>query len=100
MQQIAYDALPKGGRLPSWGRQLHVAPNNSATEVLMSLIEERQRRILTTHVGSLPRPQSLSAKLFARMSGGSYDEKALADELQVAVGDIVKKQVALGVDVI
>ena len=59
----------------------------------MSLIEERQRRILTTHVGSLPRPPSLSAKLFARMSGGSYDQKALADELQVAVGDIVKKQV-------
>ena len=66
----------------------------------MSLIDERQRRILTTHVGSLPRPQSLSAKLFARMSGGSYDQKALADELHGAVGDIVKKQVALGVDVI
>ena len=66
----------------------------------MSLIEERQRRILTTHVGSLPRPLSLSAKLFARMSGGSYDQKALAEELQVAVGDIVKKQVTLGVDVI
>jgi 5-methyltetrahydropteroyltriglutamate--homocysteine methyltransferase len=66
----------------------------------MSLIEERQRRIVTTHVGSLPRPQSLSAKLFARMSGGSYDQKALADELHSAVGDIVKKQVALGVDVI
>ena len=66
----------------------------------MSLIEERQRRILTTHVGSLPRPQSLSAKLFARMSGESYDPKALADELQQAVGDIVKKQVELGVDVI
>jgi methionine synthase II (cobalamin-independent) len=45
--------------------------------MLMSLIEERQRRILTTHVGSLPRPQSLSARLFARMSGGSYDQKAL-----------------------
>jgi 5-methyltetrahydropteroyltriglutamate--homocysteine methyltransferase len=68
--------------------------------MFMSLIEERQRRIVTTHVGSLPRPQSLSAKLFARMSGGSYDQKALADELHSAVGDIVKKQVALGVDVI
>ena len=48
----------------------------------MSLTEERQRRILTTHVGSLPRPQSLSAKLFARMTGENYDPKALADELQ------------------
>src|SRR5205085_7478798 len=38
--------------------------------------------------------------LFARMSGGNYDQKALADELQVAVGDIVKKQADLAVDVI
>jgi 5-methyltetrahydropteroyltriglutamate--homocysteine methyltransferase len=66
----------------------------------VSLTEERQRRILTTHVGSLPRPQSLSAKLFARMTGENYDQKALADELQQAVGDIVKKQTTLGVDVI
>jgi methionine synthase II (cobalamin-independent) len=34
------------------------------------------------------------------MTGGTYDQKALADELHSAVGDIVKKQVALGVDVI
>lgn len=66
----------------------------------VSLTEERQRRILTTHVGSLPRPQSLSAKLFARMTGENYDQKALADELQQAVGDIVRKQAELGVDVI
>src|SRR5689334_4580634 len=66
----------------------------------MSLREERQRRILTTHVGSLPRPLSLSAKLFARMSGQSYDEKALNDELHQAVGDIVKKQTELGVDIV
>jgi 5-methyltetrahydropteroyltriglutamate--homocysteine methyltransferase len=66
----------------------------------MSLIEERQRRILTTHVGSLPRPQSLSVKLLARMSGEGYDQQALADELHRAVGDIVKKQVELGVDVV
>ena len=66
----------------------------------VSLTEGRQRRILTTHVGSLPRPQSLSAKLFARMTGDNYDPKALSDELQQAVGDIVKKQAELGVDVI
>ena len=66
----------------------------------MSLIEERQRRILTTHVGSLPRPQSLSARLFARATGAGTDPKALADELQHAVGDIVKKQAELAIDVI
>jgi 5-methyltetrahydropteroyltriglutamate--homocysteine methyltransferase len=66
----------------------------------MSLSDERQRRILTTHVGSLPRPNSLSALLFSRATGQSYDKKALADELHQAVGDIVKKQGELKVDVI
>ncbi len=66
----------------------------------MSLIDERQSRIVTTHVGSLPRPQSLSVKLAARMAGQSYDPNALADELHRAVDDIVKKQCALGVDVV
>jgi 5-methyltetrahydropteroyltriglutamate--homocysteine methyltransferase len=66
----------------------------------MSLLDERQRRILTTHVGSLPRPRSLSAKLFARMAGQSHDPKALADELHQAVADIVKTQVEMGVDVV
>src|ERR1700712_3655727 len=88
----------KSGRLRP--RRSALSQQQLPTETPMSLIEERQRRILTTHVGSLPRPQSLSAKLFARMSGENYDQKALADELHTAVGDIVKKQVALGVDVI
>jgi 5-methyltetrahydropteroyltriglutamate--homocysteine methyltransferase len=66
----------------------------------MSLIEQRQRRILTTHVGSLPRPQSLSAKLFARMTGAGFDAKALNAELEQSVKDIVRKQGELVIDVI
>jgi len=66
----------------------------------MSLSAERRRRIVTTHVGSLPRPQSLSAKLLARISGTRYDEKALEDKLRQAVGDIVKKQGEVGIDVV
>src|SRR6185503_8458510 len=66
----------------------------------MSLSTERQRRIVTTHVGSLPRPMSLSAQLLARMSGGTYDADALAAELHSAVKDIVAKQAELGVDVV
>jgi hypothetical protein len=41
--------------------------------VHVELLEERQRRILTSHTGSLPRPDALSALLFARMSGQSYE---------------------------
>jgi 5-methyltetrahydropteroyltriglutamate--homocysteine methyltransferase len=67
---------------------------------LMALDNEQQRRIVTTHVGSLPRPLSLSAKLLARMSGQHYDAAALAAELHTSVGDIVKKQIELGIDIV
>ena len=66
----------------------------------MDLITERWRRIVATHVGSLPRPPSLSAKLLARMTGQNYDSKALSDELHQAVAGIVAKQAALGIDVV
>ncbi|MGE0626246.1 MAG: cobalamin-independent methionine synthase II family protein [Hyphomicrobiaceae bacterium] len=66
----------------------------------MSLFDEAQRRIVTTHVGSLPRSQSLSAKLFARMTGNDYDAAALSKDLHESVQAIVRKQVALGLDVI
>jgi 5-methyltetrahydropteroyltriglutamate--homocysteine methyltransferase len=66
----------------------------------MSLIEERRRRICTTHVGSLPRPRSLSAKLFDRAIGKTYDQAALDSELNSAVGDVVRKQIDMHIDVV
>src|SRR5262249_55191159 len=66
----------------------------------MPLIDERQRRIVTTHVGSLPRPGSLSAKLFARMTGQPTDAQAFSAELRDAVRGIVKRQSELGIDVV
>jgi 5-methyltetrahydropteroyltriglutamate--homocysteine methyltransferase len=66
----------------------------------MPLADEHRRRICTTHVGSLPRPLSLTAKLFARTVGQDVDPKAFSDELRDSVADIVRKQAALGVDVI
>jgi 5-methyltetrahydropteroyltriglutamate--homocysteine methyltransferase len=66
----------------------------------MDLVSERRRRILATHVGSLPRPASLSAKLLARMTGQNYDKAALTDELHADVIAIVRKQAELGIDVV
>jgi 5-methyltetrahydropteroyltriglutamate--homocysteine methyltransferase len=66
----------------------------------MDLISERRRRIVATHVGSLPRPSSLSTQLLARMTGRDYDREALSDELHQAVVAIVAKQGALGIDVV
>ena len=66
----------------------------------MSLIEERRRRIVTTHVGSLPRPESLSAKLFARMTKQPVDAQTFSEELRASVRAIVERQAALGIDVV
>jgi len=66
----------------------------------MSLPEERARRIVTTHVGSLPRPSSLSAMLFARTQKQPFDATAFADELRTGVQAIVHQQSELGIDVV
>ena len=54
--------------------------------------------ILTTHVGSLPRPPDLLAMLEAREAGQGFDEAAFEARLAAAVRDIVEKQIACGID--
>ena len=56
-------------------------------------------RILTTHVGSLPRSQAVTDVLFARENGGalpSDPDKVIRD----AVAAIVAKQVEVGIDIV
>jgi 5-methyltetrahydropteroyltriglutamate--homocysteine methyltransferase len=57
-------------------------------------------RILTTHVGSLPRSQAVTDVLFGRENGGIRDEAAAARIIADAVEDVVRKQVAAGIDVV
>ncbi len=57
-------------------------------------------RILTTHVGSLPRPQDLMDMMEARQSGKPFDENAYAARLRSAVREIVRKQADLGLDIV
>ena len=57
-------------------------------------------RILTTHVGSLPRPSELLAFLEARENGREFDQAAFAECLAESVDENVKKQVAAGIDVV
>jgi 5-methyltetrahydropteroyltriglutamate--homocysteine methyltransferase len=59
-----------------------------------------QDRILTTHVGSLPRPQPLIDMLMAREQGQPHDPAALAGAVTEAVAEIVARQVATGIDVV
>jgi 5-methyltetrahydropteroyltriglutamate--homocysteine methyltransferase len=57
-------------------------------------------RILTTHVGSLPRPDDLMALMQAKAEGKSVDETAYAATLQRAVSDSVRQQAEVGLDVV
>jgi len=58
------------------------------------------KRILTTHVGSLARSDSLTPLLRLREEGQLYDREALARLVREAVADVVRKQVEAGVDII
>jgi 5-methyltetrahydropteroyltriglutamate--homocysteine methyltransferase len=57
-------------------------------------------RILTTHVGSLPRPKDLLDMMKAKLSGQSYDHAAYEARVKSAVADIVRKQVDTGIDIV
>jgi 5-methyltetrahydropteroyltriglutamate--homocysteine methyltransferase len=57
-------------------------------------------RILTTHVGSLPRPKALAELLVRKDQGQPYDHAELERDVRQAVADIVARQVAAGIDVV
>lgn len=57
-------------------------------------------RILTTHTSSLPRPAAVVAALFAEQEHPGCGRAALEAAVEQAVADVVRKQVACGLDVI
>jgi 5-methyltetrahydropteroyltriglutamate--homocysteine methyltransferase len=57
-------------------------------------------RILTTHVGSLPRPAGLFVQLRARENGELRDFGALAEMVRQSVAAMVERQTSIGVDVV
>jgi 5-methyltetrahydropteroyltriglutamate--homocysteine methyltransferase len=57
-------------------------------------------RILTTHVGSLPRSQAVTDVLFAREREDVRDPEIGAPVITGAVADVVRRQVGVGIDVV
>ncbi len=57
-------------------------------------------RFLTTHTGSLPRPDDLIKMMYAKEEGIPIDGQALAARINTAVDDIVQQQVAAGIDIV
>jgi len=57
-------------------------------------------RFLTTHTGSLPRPDDLIRMMYAKEEGVPVDAVALAERVRSAVAEVVKKQSDAGVDLV
>jgi 5-methyltetrahydropteroyltriglutamate--homocysteine methyltransferase len=63
-------------------------------------MRDGKHRILTTHVGSLPRSQAVTDVLFARERGETRDEARDDAVIARAVAEVVHRQVDLGIDVV
>ena len=57
-------------------------------------------RFLTTHTGSLPRPDDLIQMMYAKEEGKPVDKAALAARIKSAVGEVVGRQRKAGIDIV
>lgn len=57
-------------------------------------------RILTTHAGSLPRPDDVVEMVRAQARGDRRDDAADAKRLRSAVAEVVRKQADIGLDIV
>ncbi|MGZ8499846.1 MAG: cobalamin-independent methionine synthase II family protein [Candidatus Binatia bacterium] len=63
-------------------------------------MKRSSERILTSHVGSLARADSLIPLLRLKEQGQSYDRDEFARRLREAVTDVVRQQVEAGIDIV
>ena len=57
-------------------------------------------RFLTTHTGSLPRPDDLVLSMYAKEEGAPVDGAGLAARVRSAVTEVVRRQVDAGIDIV
>ena len=63
-------------------------------------MKQSTERILTTHVGSLPRPPDLLEMIQAKEQGRPIDAEAFAARVKSAVAEVVRKQAEAGIDIV
>jgi len=83
---------------PARPHETILAGKNAASEEAQ-VVQLSKDRILTTHVGSLPRNDKLSDLLLKQEAGEKFDAAEMAAELDKAVKHVVDKQVAAGIDI-
>ena len=63
-------------------------------------MKKSDSRILTTHVGSLPRSKAVTDLVFDKEKGKTVDEAEFHQVIKQAVDEVVARQVKVGVDVV
>ena len=93
---------PTHTRSSSAGWQATIAPTTPTARPLEPKVDMRdaKHRILTTHVGSLPRSQAVTDVLFARERGEARDAARDDAVIAQAVAEVVRRQVDVGIDVV
>lgn len=61
---------------------------------------DSNNRFLTTHTGSLPRPDDLVSIMYAKEEGQNIDHAELGERIHAAVAEVVAKQRKAGIDII
>jgi hypothetical protein len=56
--------------------------------------------ILTTHTGSLPRPEPLIDLVYSKQEGKTIDDAAFASLVGKTVDEVVRRQADIGIDVV
>src|SRR5437870_13740960 len=64
------------------------------------VMKRSSERILTSHAGSLPRPDDLGALLLAKHAGQPYDSGRFAARVGAAVREVVQRQIECGIDIV
>src|SRR5215475_11746140 len=57
-------------------------------------------RILTTHVGSLPRPKDLLDLMKGKITGGAHNPAAYEACVRTSVAECVRQQIASGINIV
>src|SRR5262249_28259462 len=96
----AADGEAPGARVGAGDRREHApVPGGVLPRQAGGTMKRSDQRILTTHVGSLPRPPALRDLLVRQDRGEKIDAAALARESEAAVRHVIAKQLEVGVDV-
>src|ERR687892_551514 len=81
-------------------RRLQCAVSGLANQEKGNTMKHSTQRILTTHVGSLARPDALLPLLRLKEQGQPYDREELARQVREAVTDVVREQVEAGIYIV